>query len=224
MTINIFQEATKISNQLNKSKINWAFVGGIAVGIYGFIRATEDIDIIIIENELQKIDKILIKEGFVINNSPMEFSDGFKCHRRLKFFDEGNYFILDLLMHPTESSRILSNKIKGQFNQQDAFIVSKDDLIKMKQKANPTKDQIDVENLKNESPFNKDFTPAIERILALTEMIHEMRRGFAFTKDDTYSKKRELFIEYWRDLEIKMPMIFLINLIFLIFNSNGDCI
>mgnify|MGYP003432504766 FL=1 len=51
--------------------------------------------------------------------------------------------------------------------------------------------------------FNKDFTPAIERILALTDMIHEMRRGFAFTKDDAYSKKRQLFIEHWRELEKK---------------------
>ena len=122
MTINIFQEATKISIQLNESKINWAFVDGIAVGIYGFIRATEDIDIIISEKDLQKIDNILIKEGFVINDSPMEFSDGYKCHRRLKFYEDASYFVLDLLMHPTESSRILSNKIKGKFN---LFFISK---------------------------------------------------------------------------------------------------
>lgn len=51
--------------------------------------------------------------------------------------------------------------------------------------------------------FHKDFTPAIERIFALTDMIHEMRRGFSFTQNDSYSKKRQIFIKYWRDLEKK---------------------
>jgi hypothetical protein len=150
MTINIFQEASKISKQLNDSKINWAFVGGIAVGIYGFIRATEDIDIIISENDLTKIDVILLENGYVINSLPIEFSDGYKCYRRLKFFDDGSYFILDLLMHQTESAILLSNKIEGKFNQQDSYIISKEDLIKMKQRANRPKDILDLEYLKNE--------------------------------------------------------------------------
>lgn len=150
MMSDIFQEAVKISKLFNESKINWAFVGGIAVGIYGFIRATENIDIIISENDLQKIDKILIKENFIINDSPMKFSDGYQCYRRLKFYEDGSFFVLDLLMHPTESSRILSRKIRGQFNQQDAYIINKEDLIKMKQQANRPKDKIDLENLNNE--------------------------------------------------------------------------
>jgi hypothetical protein len=56
-------------------------------------------------------------------------------------------------------------------------------------------------------PFNKDFTPAIERILSLTDMIHEMRQGFAFTKDDAYEKRRKLFIEFWRNLEKQQSKI-----------------
>lgn len=64
MTIDILKEACKLTEALNKAKIDWAFVGGVAVGIYGFIRATEDIDIIVDERDLLKIDVILKKKWF----------------------------------------------------------------------------------------------------------------------------------------------------------------
>ena len=45
--LNILEEAVNLAKTLDRSNIKWAFIGGVAVGIHGYIRATEDIDIII---------------------------------------------------------------------------------------------------------------------------------------------------------------------------------
>lgn len=150
MTLDILKEASQLSEALNAAKIDWAFVGGIAVGIYGFIRATEDIDIIVKEHDLQEIDRILEKNGFVINESPLVFQDGFKCFRRLKFDNNDSFFILDILVHPEFSETYLRNKIEGGISSTKSFVISKKDLIEMKLKANRPKDRIDIESLNDE--------------------------------------------------------------------------
>ena len=151
MTIDILKEASKIAEELNTAHIEWAFVGGIAVGIYGFVRATEDIDIIIKESDLIEIDKILEKNGFLINESPNIFLDGFKCFRRLKFDQDNSFFMLDILVHSELSEKYLKNKIEGKISTIKSYVISKNDLIAMKQKANRPKDHIDIESLKNEA-------------------------------------------------------------------------
>lgn len=85
LEFNILEEATKIADLFKQKNIEWAFVGGIAVGIHGYIRATDDMDIIIHEKDLPDIDGLLTQEGYLINESPISFSDGYRCFRRLKF-------------------------------------------------------------------------------------------------------------------------------------------
>lgn len=151
MAIDILFEASQISKKLNEEKIDWAFVGGLAVAIHGFIRATNDIDIIIKLDDLKRVDQILELNQFVINKNPIKFSDGFICFRRAKFDDEGNFFMFDILIHDKLSSEYLSRKVTGKLGEIDSFVICKDDLISMKKKANRPKDKVDIESIQNET-------------------------------------------------------------------------
>ena len=47
--------------EFNKQKINFAIIGGFAVGLWGFIRNTMDLDILVDKNDLEKLDNIMQK-------------------------------------------------------------------------------------------------------------------------------------------------------------------
>lgn len=52
---------------LNKARIKYLVVGGVAVNLYGYVRYTGDIDILLEldEKNLQKMDRLMKKMGYV---------------------------------------------------------------------------------------------------------------------------------------------------------------
>lgn len=140
-----FSEALEIARMLNYTKTSWAFCGGIAVAVHGFIRATEDVDIIILAEELNVIDKELEKKGWIINKQPLAFKDGSQCFRRVKI-QGSEHFILDLMIAPP-GENYLEGKSEALFAGEKVYVISKEKLIKMKRKANRDKDIMDIEAL-----------------------------------------------------------------------------
>jgi hypothetical protein len=140
-----FEEALNIAQILNECKANWAFVGGIAVAVHGFIRATEDVDVVIAANDLEAIDHALKKSGYIINPEPLQFSDGFILHRRV-LIRASFYFILDLLISPDQES-IFENCLETTLMEKSVKVISKENLLKMKKSAGRVKDLLDIEAL-----------------------------------------------------------------------------
>ena len=151
--MDILSEALKISKLLAKANLKWTFVGGVAVGIHGLIRATEDIDIVINPNDLKKLDALLIKNNFVINPQPMKFKDGFVLHRRVKIVGK-EYFVLDIMIPPDNFPELLKNRQAGLISGTKVYVAAKPDLIRMKRGTGRLKDRLDAENLegKNDRP------------------------------------------------------------------------
>ena len=145
-TTEILSEALNFAKLVSNIDIEWAFVGGVAVGIYGFIRATEDIDILIRPDDLSKLDPILEQNGFIINKKPVHFKDGFSLYRRIKVIDD-EYFILDVMTAPENFLDLLKNRQAGMINGYKVFVITKADLIRMKHLSGRLKDQMDIEEL-----------------------------------------------------------------------------
>ena len=153
--MNIINEAISLSKLLGDSNIKWAFVGGVAVGIHGYIRATEDIDIIIEPKHLGKLDAILKDHGYIINNDSIDFKDGYMLFRRVKIIGE-EYFILDVLVPPENYVNILKNRIEGLIDGIKVFVISKNDLIRMKRQSGRKIDIIDIEELEKKNGIQGD--------------------------------------------------------------------
>lgn len=142
----IVSEALALGKLLSDSGIRWAFAGGIAVGIHGYIRATEDVDIVIDPRFLERLDDILKESGYIIGKDPIPFKDGFSVYRRVKI--EGNdYFVLDVMIPPPGFDSLLENRVEGSIDGFPVFAVSRRDLIEMKKLAGRSKDLADVAEL-----------------------------------------------------------------------------
>ena len=144
--MDILTEAVNIAKLLEKADIEWAFVGGVAVGIHGFIRATEDIDIVINQQDLSKLDQLLEKCEFIINKDPITFKDGFMLYRRVKLIGD-EYFMLDVMLPPENFSGLLKNRQEGTISGIKVFVAARQDLIKMKKGTGRNKDKIDADEL-----------------------------------------------------------------------------
>ena len=83
--MNLLSELNIIIKKLNEEKVDYALCGGLAVAIYGFIRATEDIDLLILFKDIVKIKNILLNNGYTIEANPKTFqSDKVKIERITK--------------------------------------------------------------------------------------------------------------------------------------------
>ncbi|NOY74959.1 MAG: nucleotidyltransferase family protein [Kiritimatiellaeota bacterium] len=146
--MDILNEAIGLAALLGSSDIEWAFVGGVAVGIHGFVRATEDIDIVINRSDLESLDELLRKHGFIINKDSLRFSDGFELYPRIKVIGK-DFFKLDVMIPPENFKEILLNRQEGFVSGIRVYVVSKSDLIRMKKGTGRSKDKMDVSALTN---------------------------------------------------------------------------
>ncbi len=148
--IDIVKEAVAISKLLAASGIKWPCVGAQAVGIYGYIRATEDVDIVISPDDLEKLDLLLKEKGFIIHKDSIDFKDGFKLFRRVKIVGS-EYFVLDILIPSDNFSQLLENRLEGLIEDATVYVISKQDLVSMKRISGRDQDMVDIAELeKNE--------------------------------------------------------------------------
>lgn len=148
-------ELSKLVNALKKEKINYMIVGGYAVNFHGYSRNTVDIDLIIkfTLRNLKKIEKLLQQMGMV-SRLPIDaislykFREEYIKNRNLiawNFYNEND---------PTDQIDILINHDVSDFKserfkvgQLEFKVISKEDLIKMKQKSGRDKDLLDIKEL-----------------------------------------------------------------------------
>jgi len=148
-------ELSKLVNALKKEKINYMIVGGYAVNFHGYSRNTVDIDLIIKFTlcNLKKIEKLLQQMGMVSRLpidaiSVYKFREEYIKNRNLiawNFYNEND---------PTDQIDILINHDLSDFKserfkvgQLEFKVISKEDLIKMKQKSGRDKDLLDIKEL-----------------------------------------------------------------------------
>lgn len=148
---------TKLISTLNTNKIPYALTGGYAVALHGVVRATMDIDLVLmIETEVFEKFATIMKELGLQSRIPIlakelvEFREEYINKRNLIAWSFVNYKdpsqVVDVLI--TEDIRNL--KIETiNVGQLKLKIVSVKDLIRMKQISARPQDLIDITNLKN---------------------------------------------------------------------------
>jgi hypothetical protein len=139
--MNIDEFVTKVISVLKANRIDFLIHGAVAVGIYGFTRATQDLDIILITPQ-EKIEKVLIKNGFMKIVVKMTESG---LISRYKFGD----WVLDIFVEDRriEWARLKRRAFKTKWHDYDVKVISKKDLIANKKKRASSKDLLDIHML-----------------------------------------------------------------------------
>jgi hypothetical protein len=152
----------EILEGLDKEKIKYLIVGGLSVNLYNVPRMTQDIDIIISmdRENILKVVSLLKNLDYVprLSVNPDDFADTDKVkdwieNRNLKAFSfyhkKDNYKVIDIvLVHPLNFDKAFENKTVKKAKDIEIYLVSIDDLIRMKEFSGRPQDFSDIEMLK----------------------------------------------------------------------------
>jgi len=145
-SFDILRELLRVVSALESREIPYALCGGLAVAAHGYVRATTDIDIVVVKDDLDDVRSALKDAGFYIDNGIIPFpSLGFSFYRMAKIL-ENEVLMVDVLFADPESS-MWQSRTKVTFEDTDIWVLSKSELIKMKSSSERTKDKLDIEQL-----------------------------------------------------------------------------
>jgi len=149
--MNIFDEFIEIIKHIERDKIRYALVGGVAMAFYTEPRFTQGIDLLIEPNDFEKVCQILEKNGYFESAAPWTFkTTPLTLHRFFKV-TEHDHMIIDLLVAGDEKHlNIIRNACEAQGEHGNARVAIKSDIIWLKRNRNSLQDQADIERLENE--------------------------------------------------------------------------
>jgi len=159
-----------ISSCLIKSNISFCIAGGIAVSLWGHVRATEDIDIIALLDETNETKFISALQNHfkILPHKEKMLQSTFTPIKRYVIVHNSFHFVIDILLATND---ILKHCIQNSklFSIKDIKIpvINLEDLIVIKCVAGRYQDIADIQALVRGSiPVNKDY------IVKQLELLH----------------------------------------------------
>src|SRR3989338_6614055 len=151
----------EILSEFQRQKVRYTIVGGLALNLLGFFRGTADLDILVeMSNEnLAKIVKILTKHGYRVKQpvDPMGIADNKmrndwiknKHMKAFNFYKEKEFKEVDIIIDsPVSFEEAIKTAARIKCGPLTLPVMSIDNLIKMKRKANRPIDNVDISELK----------------------------------------------------------------------------
>ncbi len=132
---------------LNLHKVRYIIVGGFAVNLYGYVRLTQDIDILIdpTKNNAIKMMKVIKDFGFGGAGIPQK---AFECTGHVVHMGvEPNRIDLLTSVSGVTNKDLFRRLIKIQYEGISIPVISFQDLIKCKKSSDRAKDKADVGEL-----------------------------------------------------------------------------
>lgn len=156
--MNIFK---KVFNALNKEKVDYLVVGGVAVNLHGYVRFTGDLDLLMLLNEknIQKMDKAMKKLGYHprLPVSIHELGERKKVQEWLKKKNLKAFTFMPPRDNPLEIDVIIEESLKFAIIEKGKTVkriesvqipvVSIDHLVEMKRRSGRPNDLQDIEAL-----------------------------------------------------------------------------
>lgn len=151
----------RIFRELNAHDVHYVVIGGLAVNLHGYIRATADLDIVISlwDHELTKFIAAVKKLGLV-PRVPVALEDLSDDKKRNEWIHEKNMLVFTVYhpQNPLESIDVmidnadrfdgfLARKVVMNIGDIDIPVISIPDLIFLKERAGRGRDMIDVKAL-----------------------------------------------------------------------------
>lgn len=146
-----------IIQALNEEDVVYAVIGGVAVVLYGYVRFTKDIDLIIdfskanVKRFIKALSRLQFQSGVPVD--PMDIAD---AEKRQEWIEKKNAKVVtfynphsQLLQIDVLLTKSLADvkTVKRRIDDLEVWVVDYEDLIAMKKKTGRPTDLIDVEKL-----------------------------------------------------------------------------
>ncbi len=138
---------------LKEHKVDFVIIGATAMPVYGYTRATLDIDIFIRPERLnaQKTLEALRKFGYDMTDISVEDL----LSKKLLIRQYGVETDIHPFVKGTTFEKVWSHKIEATFGKTPIYFASLNDLIQMKKAAGRPQDLQDLKYLKNLKDMNR---------------------------------------------------------------------
>jgi hypothetical protein len=146
----LLKEFTGLTQTLNRKEIDYAICGGWAMAIHGLPRATVDIDLLVVSEDLPKVWNIAKELGYDVEGLPLHFHDGVIEIRRLSKIDDESkrIFTIDFLLVTEGIKDIWNDRELIEWEDGRLWTVSREGLIKLKTISGREQDLLDIKNLR----------------------------------------------------------------------------
>ncbi|MFO7737398.1 MAG: nucleotidyltransferase family protein [Desulfatiglandaceae bacterium] len=150
--MNVFEEFKRFVMDLEKQKVRYALVGGVAVAFYTEPRFTRDIDLLVDSEDFERAKDILEVNGYFESASPWTFRTvAIELHRFVNVVNEEHEMLIDILVAKNEEVRkIIHNAVEAKSEEGRVMLANKKDLIWLKSMRNSKQDQADIEKLEDD--------------------------------------------------------------------------
>ena len=144
--IDLFAELAAVSGVLASAGIPHALVGGLAYSIYVEVRATEDIDLLVLPEDWPRIPPLLLPLGYEMLAGPMDFP-AIRI-RRLTKIAENDVLVLDFLLADGAFADGITRRIMMPLRETEIAVAPPDVIIALKTPRMSDKDRSDIAGLK----------------------------------------------------------------------------
>ena len=144
-------ELLKIADCFERSKIDYALCGGLAVVVYGYPRMTKDIDILIRPEELNHAREELAKIEYDLEAGMFRYNQGTSKESQMYRVSRAvdcELTTLDLMLVSPVFEKVWADREVIQLGSRSLRIVSKQGLLIMKEVAGRPQDIADIDALR----------------------------------------------------------------------------
>jgi len=148
--LDLYEEFKALIAKLSECAIDYALCGGLAMAVYGIVRATVDIDLLILTESLEKVIALARELGYTLEATPMRFANGAIEIRRISKIDpdSGDVLMLDLLLVTPPIVAVWESRSEVEWESRKIQVVSREGLITLKSLRGSSQDLEDIRRLK----------------------------------------------------------------------------
>lgn len=164
---------------LNQKDIDYVFVGGIAVIVYGNPRTTVDLDLIVQmdEEDIEDFALYLRKEDFFCD--PRDMKEAFRNGTHFSAEEKESLFRLDIKgVYDSGARRTLRNRKKVEYDGIKMYIASPEDTIAHKLLYGSEQDIEDAESIyvRQEEKLDHGYLEKVCQEIGVGEELEEMKK------------------------------------------------
>ncbi len=148
--MDIAEEFSELVQTLNAAGVPYAICGGFAVIIHGFPRATQDLDVLVREEDLPEIKALAQSLGFDVDSGSFTFKPGepgeTRFHRLIKVIGH-EFLALDLLAVTPLREEVFASRMQTEWEGIEISLVGREGLRRLKLDSGRPKDLEDLRKL-----------------------------------------------------------------------------
>jgi hypothetical protein len=146
----LLEEFVNFTETLNRENIDYAICGGWAMAIHGLPRATIDIDLLVLSENLDEVWNVAQNLGYDVKGLPLHFHDGIIEIRRISKIEKETkrLFTIDFLLVTEVLKEVWEKRELIEWEDGKTWTVSREGLIRLKIISGREQDLLDVKKLK----------------------------------------------------------------------------